>query len=130
MAPMVSVISGRGIPFFRFMSLPSRSFSIRCFGTLSADRFKFLSSHLITSDGWLQLNLSAHHLANPVKTHRKADFLGDSLHAIVLRQDLSEYAFGSVLPAEIYEELQELSPEPLALEAVTDDNGELCFIYA
>ena len=34
------------------------------------------------------------------------------------------------IPADIDEQSQELSPEPLTLAAVTDDDGELYLVYA
>src|ERR1700732_965913 len=75
-----------------------------------------------------QCDFGLHIVRELVVVKRKAQLLTDSLHPVIIRQNVPYDAFQYFLAADIPEQLQEVSPKPLPLQRVTDYNGELGFV--
>ena len=60
----------------------------------------------------------------------EAELLADVLHLVVLGEDLGRDALERLVAADLDEAAEELGAEPLALEAVDDEEGELGLVDA
>jgi hypothetical protein len=75
-----------------------------------------------------QSDLCSHNFLETVVIDRKAELLGDSLHGIIIGQNLRKNKFYSFLPADLQEQFQEMRAKPLTLAFVAHDDCKFGFI--
>src|SRR5271165_6446063 len=74
-----------------------------------------------------QFDLCPHYLIESIVVHGEAHILRHSLHDVVFRQNMTDYPHNPFLPADINQTLQNVSPKPMSVKLIADNNSELRF---